>query len=139
MQESHSQGGFASDLRSELGSVEDAAGYDLRQQLRAAAAASLAVAAELRACQAERDRVQAERDQALVERDQAVVAAAELRAAGQRGKAQSLRNAEALQTARLRIRAIAAAERRSVLRWQRPARGEFDIPYQYIQVHTSMY
>jgi hypothetical protein len=107
--------------------VDDAAGYDLRQQLRAAAAASLAVAAELRACQAERDRVQAERDQALVERDQAVVAAAELRAAGQRGEAQSLRNAEALQTARLRIRAIAAAERRSVQRSKRPARGDFDI------------
>ena len=138
MQESPPQGGFASDLGSELGSVEDAAGYELRQQLRAAAAASLAVAAELRACQAERDRVQAERDrvqaerdQALVERDQAVAAAAELRAAGQRGEAQSLRNAEALKTARLRIRATAAAERRHVLSSQRPARGEFDLPSDY--------
>ena len=139
MQDSPPQGG--SDLGSELGSVEDAAGYHLRQQLRAAAAAALAVAAELRACQAERDRAlavaaelracQAERDQALVERDQAVVAAAELRAAGQRGEAQSFRNAEALQTARLRIRAIAAAERRSVQRSKRPARGEFDIPSDY--------
>ena len=54
MQVSPPQGGFASDLGSELGSVEDAASYDLRKQLRAC---------------------QAERDQALVERDQAVAAA----------------------------------------------------------------
>ena len=100
MQESPPQGGFASDLGSELGSVEDAAGYELRQQLRAAAAASLAVAAELRACQAERDR-------ALVERDQAIAAAAELRVAGQRGEAQLFRNAEALQNASCTSRARA--------------------------------
>ena len=74
MQDSPPQGG--SDLESDLGSVEDAASYHLRQQLRAAAVAALAVAAELRACQAERDRAalaaaaelsafQAERDQAI--------------------------------------------------------------------------
>ena len=125
-------------MGSDLGSVEDAASYHLRQQLRAAAVAALAVAAELRACQVERDRVQAEsdrvhaeRDQALMERDQAIAAAAELRAAGQRGEAQSLRNAQALQKARLRIRADAAAERRSVQCSQRPVRGAFDLPSDY--------
>ncbi len=98
-----------SDLGSDLGSLEDAAGYHLRQQLRAAAAAAaaaLAAAAELRACEAQRDR-------ALVERDRAIAAAAELRVAVQRGEALSLRNAGILQTARLRIRADRAAECRS--------------------------
>ena len=103
MQVSPPQGGFASDLGSELGSVEDAASYDLRKQLRAC---------------------QAERDQALVERDQAVAAADELRSAGQRG-------AEALEKCRLRIRANAATERRTVLRSQRPVRGAFDLPSDY--------
>ncbi len=82
------------------------------KQLRAAAAAALASAAELRACEADRD-------QALAERDRAVAAAAELRVAGQRlqrGEAQSLRNAETLDKARLTIRADTAAERRRVQR-----------------------
>ncbi len=63
--------------------MEDAAGYHLQHQLRAAAVAALTVAAELRACQAERDQAQAERARALAvaaeasaERDQAVAAAA---------------------------------------------------------------
>ena len=97
-------------MGSEWGSVEDAAGYDLRKQLRAC---------------------QAERDQALVERDQAVAAADELRFAGQRSEAQSLRITAALEKSRLRIRANAAAERRRLLSSQRPARGEFDIPSDY--------
>ena len=118
-------------MGSDLGSVEDAAGYNLRQQLRA--------------CRAERDQAlkallerdqavaaaKVERDQAVaaakVERDQAVAAAAELRFASQRSEAQSLRNEAQLQKARLRIRADAAAERRSVQRSKRPARGDFDI------------
>ena len=64
-----------------------------------------------------------------MERDQAIAAAAELRAAGQRGEAQSLRNTEALRKARLRIRADAAAKRRSEQR--RPVRGEFNLPPDY--------
>ncbi len=119
MQDSPPQGG--SDLGSDLGSVEDAAGYHLRQQLRA--------------CRAERDQALLERDQAVaaakVERDQAVAAAAELRFASQRFEAQSLRNEAQLQKARLRIRAAIAAERRSVERSKRPARGEFNIPSDY--------
>ncbi len=67
MQDSTPQGG--SDLGSDLGSVEDAAGYHLRQQLRAAAVAALAVAAELRACQAERDQALAAAAEASAERD----------------------------------------------------------------------
>jgi hypothetical protein len=115
-----------SDLGSDLGSVEDTAGYHLRHQLRAAAAAAsaLAAAAELRAFEAQWDR-------ALVERDLAIAAAAELRVAVQRGEVLSLRNAGMLQTARLRIRADRAAECRSAKRSQRPVRGEFNLPPDY--------
>ena len=111
-------------MGSDLGSVEDAAGYHLRQQLRA--------------CRAERDqalKALLERDQAVaaakVERDQAVAAAAELRFSGLRSEAQSLRTEAQLQKARLRIRAAVAAERRSAQRSKRPARGEFEIPSDY--------
>ena len=104
-------------MGSDLGSVEDAAGYHLRQQLRA--------------CRAERDQAL----KALLERDQAVAAAKVERdqavAAGQRSEAQSLRIAVALEKCRLRIRANAATERRTVLRSQRPVRGAFDLPSDY--------
>ncbi len=118
-------------MGSDLGSPEDAAGYHLRQQLRACRAErDQALKALL-----ERDQAVAERYQAVaaakVERDQAVAAAAELRFASQRFKAQSLRNQAQLQTARLRIRVAIAAEQRSVERSKRPARGEFDIPSDY--------
>ena len=97
---------------SDLGSVEDAADY-LRQQLRAAAAAALAVAAELKACQEERDRAIAAAAQASAERDRAVAGAS--------------RNADKMEAMRLKIRANAAAERRRIMQLDRPERGVFDL------------
>lgn len=95
---------------SDLGSVEDAADYHLRQQLRAAAA-------ELKACQEERDRAIAAAAQASAERDRAVVVAS--------------RNADAMQAMRRKIRANAAADRRRMLRIDRPERGVFDLTPDY--------
>ena len=123
-----------SDL-SDLGSVEDAAGYNLRQQLKAAEqrlkaaeqrlkAAEAAAEQRLKAAEAELSACQAERDQARSERDQA-------RGAGQRGEARLLQNAEVLRKARLRLRANAAARCRSERRSQRPPRGDFEIDPEY--------
>ncbi len=78
---------------SDMGSVEDAADYHLRQQLRAAAAAALAVAAELKACQEELDRAIAAAAEASAERDRAVAGAS--------------RNEEKMQVMRRKMRANA--------------------------------
>ena len=102
---------------SELGSVEDAADYHLRQQLRAAAAAALAVAAELKACQEERDRAIAAAAEAILERNRAVAGAS--------------RNADKMEAMRLKIRANAAAERRRIMQLDRPKRGVFDLAPDY--------
>ena len=91
---------------SELGSVEDAADYHLRQQLRA-------TAAELKACQEERDRAIAAAAEAILERNRAVAGAS--------------RNADKMEAMRLKIRANAAAERRRIMQLDRPERGVFDL------------
>jgi hypothetical protein len=114
--------------------VEDAADYNLRQQLRAAAAAALAVAAELKACQEERDRAIAattELKACQEERDRAIAAAAQASAERDRAVIVASRNADAMQAMRRKIRANAAADRRRMLRIDRPERGVFDLTPDY--------